>query len=260
MHPTALIRRAAVLLLSGCAALGQSPALPATPPTQLPVSAAPSAARSGPARHPAGVIYSDGLLEVDADNSSLNQILRAIAAATGMSISGGVIDQGVFGKYGPAKPAEVLASLLHGTGANMVLRETRSDLPVELVLTPEHGGPSPPSPNATAGEDAVPADQSFRPPFQPAPSPGAQPQPVTQPAPVTESMPPPFSQADPPSVVGAPAAPPSSDIPTAPNTAPTPDASSTGATSPQSPNGVKTPQQIYQQLQQLQQRQQQQQH
>jgi hypothetical protein len=205
------------------------------------------------------VSYSDGLLEVDADNSSLNQILRAIAGATGMSINGGVIEQRVFGKYGPGKPAEVLASLLEGTGTNMVLRQSQSELPLELFLTPQHGGPSPPSPSATAYEDALPANQRFRPPFQPAPSPDAQPQPA-QPGPTPQSSPPPeFRAPQPPQSDPAPGfvSAPTIDPETAPGTTPGPQTQSTGTSDPPSPNGVKTPQQIYEELQQLQQKQQQ---
>ena len=63
-----------------------------------------------------------------------------------MHISGGVPEQRVFGNYGPAAPATVLATLIDGTGSNMVLRESASDGPAELILTPRVGGPTPPSP------------------------------------------------------------------------------------------------------------------
>jgi hypothetical protein len=246
MHPTAPTRCAAVLLLlAGSPLYAQSPALPATPPTQLPIAApVPAASPAGPARHPAGVNYSDGLLQVTADNSSLNQVLRAIAAATGMSITGGVADQRVFGKYGPATPAQVLASLLDGAGVNMIVRVTPSEIPVELVLTQQLGGPSPPSPSVTAYEDAAPPAQPVRPPFQPQPT---QLQPNPQSVPIKDIRAPRAPQSDPPSgFVSAPTV----DPQTAPGTTPGPQTQTNSGGNPQSPNGAKTPQQIYQELQQ----------
>ena len=89
-----------------------------------------------------------------------------------MKITGGVADQRVFGKYGPGAPGGILASLLDGTGSNMMLRENAAHTPVELVLTAREGGVTPPSPNATGSEDDAPAmDES---PAQPA-SPSAPP-------------------------------------------------------------------------------------
>lgn len=127
--------------------------LPATPPTSVPAAMTP--AREIPVRNTAdirprhaGVTYREGQLEVRADNSSLNGILVEISRATGMKISGGVRDQRVFGHYGPASPGEVLAALLDGTGTNILLRENPGEAPVELVLTPRTGGPTPPSPSA----------------------------------------------------------------------------------------------------------------
>jgi hypothetical protein len=92
----------------------------------------------------AEVTYANGLLTVAADDSSLNQILQEIARQTGMKVTGSVSDERVFGRYGPSTPARVLASLLDGTGSNMLLRETASSAPAELILTPREGGATPP--------------------------------------------------------------------------------------------------------------------
>jgi hypothetical protein len=226
--------------------------LPPTQPTQpasatLPV-AVPAAQLTRAVRtsHRAQVTYTDGKLQVLADDSSLNQILREIARATGMKITGGVEDERVFGKYGPAPPGQILASLLDGTGSNMLLVETAKDAPAELILTSRHGGPTPPNPNATRDDDdqPPPSQQSTVPP------------PIQATQPVNQT----------PSASGFVSAP-TSHPETEPGTTPGPSTQATGTSDPQpdqpapsgqSPNGVKTPEQIFQQLQQLRQQQQQQ--
>src|SRR5579875_1025625 len=129
--------------------------LPALAPTgsnlTAPLAAvATSADRPGEHPHAARVRCDGGLLEVRAENSSLNGILRAISRCTGMRITGGVPEQRVFGNYGPAAPATVLATLIDGTDSNMVLRETARDQPAELILTPRTGGATPPPPSSYA--------------------------------------------------------------------------------------------------------------
>lgn len=140
---------------------GIAPAgLPATAPTQVPrgetapiAAVATPADRFGSTQHPARVQCTGGQLEVVADNSSLNSILRAISRCTGMRITGGVAEQRVFGNYGPAAPATVLATLIDGTGSNMLLRETGADQPAELILTPRVGGATPPPPSSYNDEE-----------------------------------------------------------------------------------------------------------
>jgi hypothetical protein len=155
MNRTAPIRVLASLLLLG-AGLGFAQ----TPVAPVPVSAPPVANEEGVTRRAgsiAQVTYSNGLLTVAADNSSLNQILREISRQTGMRISGGVSDERVYGSYGPGTPARILAALLDGTGSNMLLRETASNAPAELILTPRLGGPTPPQAQPSAPENGSPA-------------------------------------------------------------------------------------------------------
>jgi hypothetical protein len=192
------------------------PATPATTPEPPPVPLTPS--QRPPQR--AQVTYADGALSVAADNASLNQILRQIASDTGIKITGGVADERVFGQYGPADPAQVLATLLDGTGSNMILVHSDGTTPSELILTPRQGGPTPPNPNAAAFDRS----DRYEPPSQ-----------VVQPANPQPSQP-----------IIPPA------IPLAPNGAAPPNSSQ-----PDNPNGVKTPQQIYEQLQRMRQQQQQ---
>ena len=142
-------------------------ALPPTSPTILPTAAPVTAPLpiTAPVRVgvPAKVKYADGKLEVTADNSSLNQILREIGRLTGMTISGGVTEQRVFGTYGPAAPAEVLGDLLQGTGSNMLLHESSSSAPPELILSPRVGDVTPPNPNAPGFDGDTPSDDADRP-------------------------------------------------------------------------------------------------
>jgi len=224
-------------------ALAQS-SLPPTSPTAslVPTASANPIATPRPA-HAAQVSYQDGRLEIVADGSSLNQILREIGRVTAMKITGGVVDQRVYGKYGPGAPAEILGNLLDGTDCNMLLLETSSAAPAELILTPRNGAVSPPNPNAPGFED----DTSSR-DEDPRPAPNAQ----SARSPLQSRRPyvaPPATVANPvladTPAVAAPSA--SSDSTPANAPAATPDSAI-----PTSPNGVQTPEQIYQQLQQLQ--------
>lgn len=170
----------------GLRAKSSAATLPATPPTaQLPAAPALPPTPSQLPAHPADVTYASGLLTVSASNSSLNQILREIARETGLKISGGVLDERVFGQYGPAPTAQILNTLLAGTSSNMLLVESNGTAPAELILTPREGGPSPPNPNAAAFDDSDSSGDASRPAFQPAgsgaavgegsPAPAAQP-------------------------------------------------------------------------------------
>ncbi len=155
-------------LLAGAHA--QVPGSSTLPPIAPTAASAPLAATSTPAdrpgsrHHRAQVSCAGGQLEVRADNSSLNSILRAVAQCTGMKITGGVADQRVYGNYGPAMPATVIATLLDGTETNVLLKETAQDQPAELILTPRTAGPTPPSPTQVPEEDA---DDSVAPPAVP---------------------------------------------------------------------------------------------
>ena len=92
----------------------------------------PPAANASPAK----VVFRAGLLTVDADNSDLTQILRTIAAVSGMTIDGSVGDVRVFGMYGPSNSREVLTELLRGLGYNFLMTGvTQEGAPRTLQLT-----------------------------------------------------------------------------------------------------------------------------
>jgi hypothetical protein len=168
-------------------------------------------------------VYARGQLQITADDSSLNQILRDIGRQTGMKVTGSVNEDRVYGTYGPGRPSEVLESLLEGSGSNMVLRETAGDAPAELILTPRVGGVTPPNPNARNYDDDAATE-----PVQP-PTPARQEEPV-------QRQPPGDTREPYPAQGGAAAA---GESPAA-------------GTNPASPNGVQTPQQVFEQLQRLQ--------
>lgn len=176
--------------LAACACVGSSlwaQHLPSTPPTSVSGAASASApvaaaTATGNMRqhHRARVSYENGTLEVRADDSSLNQILRDISRQTGMKVVGGVADQRIYGVYGPGPAATVLQTLLDGTGTNVLLKETPDHAPVELTLSPQIGGITPPGPSSpaydvTETEPELPlpgaAQSSFAPRAIPTPAP-----------------------------------------------------------------------------------------
>jgi hypothetical protein len=219
-----------------------SAAIPATSPAEAAATPqAPLTPSKRPAHH-ARVTWQGGRLTVDADNSSLNQILREISRETGMKITGGVLDERVFGVYGPGAPGKILDTLLDGTGANMLLVLNDQSAPAELILTPRHGGASPPSPNAVAHDDD--RDPEDLPPQQ------------LRHAERRDSPPNPASIAAPPlsAPIGLNAPTAAGNPSTTASAEPASSTASSDTTPQQSPNGVKTPQQIYEQLLKMQQK------
>ncbi len=136
---------AASLLCTFAPLAAAAQTLPATAPTSMtaPINGtAPAVTATRP--HHADVFFSNEQLTVRANDSSLHQILSSIARITGMKITGGVEDQRVFGSYGPGNASTILATLLDGTGVNMLIREDDGHRPTELTLTPRGGGAAPP--------------------------------------------------------------------------------------------------------------------
>ena len=75
-------------------------------------------------------------LEIEASNSSLDQILHQIAADTGAKLEGLTPDQRVFGSYGPGPRSDVLLKLLDGSGYNVLMIGGRdAATPLEIVLS-----------------------------------------------------------------------------------------------------------------------------
>ena len=128
--------------------------------TKPPANATPSPAPNLPPSlldkpaQPAHVTLNGGSLAVDANNSSLSQILNDLASSSGMAVDGLGKDQRVFGKYGPGNPRDILSELLDGAGYNfLMVGATETGTPREIVLTtrnnaplssPQNGGPAQP--------------------------------------------------------------------------------------------------------------------
>jgi hypothetical protein len=142
---------------------GQAPAAPQPATSPAPAQVAPAAAANVPPSlldkpaQPAKIDLAAGRLAIEANNSSLSEILHQVTTTSGMTVDGLNKDQRVFGSYGPGDPQEVLSSLLHGSGYNVVmLGRTETGAPRQLTLSPRgagvaHGGPS--QPQSTAQEE-----------------------------------------------------------------------------------------------------------
>jgi hypothetical protein len=99
----------------------------ANTPVDAPQEVLPLTPEQRPAAAPL-VIYLNGKLSISAKNSTLGDILRAIAAKTGAAID--VPDNAnerVVSQLGPGLPRDVMASLLNGSHFNYVMVGTESD-------------------------------------------------------------------------------------------------------------------------------------
>jgi hypothetical protein len=126
-----------------------APAPAATPaPAQPQAFAAPAAVPPSlldKPPQPAKVSLAQGRLAIEADNSSLIDIMHRLTADAGMTVDGLNKDQRIFGTYGPGDPQEIISQLLDGMGYNVVmLGRTPSGTPKQITLTARVGGvPSP---------------------------------------------------------------------------------------------------------------------
>lgn len=123
-----------------------APAAPAAP--DWPVNDKPTDAR---------VVWDSRGLTVDANNSSLRQILMDVCTDTGARMEGPApSDVRVFGTYGPAPASEVISQLINGTGYNvLIIGQQGSDAPRQIVLSAAPTGPAPQN-NARSEDEYVP--------------------------------------------------------------------------------------------------------
>ncbi len=89
-----------------------APAPVAPPPPLRPAEQPPN---------PATIDFSDGLLSVRAQNSSLVSILTQVQHQTGLVIDGLNHDQRIYGQYGPGSISATLSALLDGSGYDFVI-------------------------------------------------------------------------------------------------------------------------------------------
>jgi hypothetical protein len=143
----------------------------ASPPSIWPANQPPRQAR---------VSWDGRGLEIEASNSSLDQILRQVAAETGAKLEGLTQDQRVFGSYGPGPVSDVILKLLDGSSYNvLIIGRHDADAPLEIVLSAR----SPANPQTAANnqsrsnsknDEAVEQFKPEPPPDDPAKPPGSQ--------------------------------------------------------------------------------------
>lgn len=114
------------------------PAQPATPPGPL----VPLTLAQTPA-NPPQVSYQNGELTINAQNSTLGDILRAVRAQTGADIDVPPnASERVVSHFGPGPARQVLSELLDGSHFNYVMTGSPSDANVlqRVILTPKAAG------------------------------------------------------------------------------------------------------------------------
>jgi hypothetical protein len=144
-----------------------APAAPAQPPApKWPVNDKPV---------PAEVTWDSHGLGIHAANSSLEQILGEVSAATGTKVVGLAHDERVFGIYGPGPARDVLSQLLQGSGYNIVMVGGEgSGAPLQILLTARSGstgraGAAMAQNNSISSEeDSEPEPETPQPPAVPA--------------------------------------------------------------------------------------------
>jgi hypothetical protein len=130
----------------------QNPAVPKPSPSTLAPTAAQTPAAEQPKPDwpvndkpvPAKVTWDSHGLTVEATNSSLDEILKAVATQTGARLEGKVGDERVFGSYGPGAARDVIAQLLDGTAYNVLMVGDQGEgTPRQIVLSNRPTGPAP---------------------------------------------------------------------------------------------------------------------
>ena len=143
-HPARQFGALAIsIALTAPGALPAQASLPATAPTAITPSQLPSANPAG-LRGQAGIHWDGHLLQIAGSGESLDQVLRQIAARTGIHITAPLVD--------------VLSDLVGGLSVNMLFVERTGTKPAELTFTARNGGATPPS--AASQQEEVAQQQS----------------------------------------------------------------------------------------------------
>jgi hypothetical protein len=93
--------------------------------------------------NPPRISYAGGQLTVDANNSSLGDILEIVGRTTGAHIEGNLPPDSdrVFGQFGPGTVREVLNSLLSGSRFDYILVGATGDPGnIQSIMLTPHGG------------------------------------------------------------------------------------------------------------------------
>jgi hypothetical protein len=104
----------------------------------------------------ASVIWDSQGLSIEAQNSSLQQILKDVSTATGTKVDGLSSDERVFGAYGPGKPRDVLSQLLQGSGYNVIMvGDEAGGVPRQIQLSVRQAANTPPPATKSAPNNST---------------------------------------------------------------------------------------------------------
>jgi|SRR5882762_2207795 len=116
----------------------------APPPAPVPAPPPPPAYPVHDPAVPPEVSYVNGKLLIDAKNSTLSDVLKAVEKDTGATfdISSGDTSERVVGRIGPGTPRDVMAELLNGSHFNYVMLSPIGDPSAlsKVLLTPRGKG------------------------------------------------------------------------------------------------------------------------
>jgi len=132
---------------------------PDPPPPDWPANGVPAQA---------AVVWDSQGLRIDAQNASLQQILKDFSTASGAQIEGMGSDERVFGTYGPGQARDVLSQLLQGSSYNVIMiGDQGQGAPRQIVLSiRQAGNAQPTAANNSAGSNDDDADVEEPPPTQ----------------------------------------------------------------------------------------------
>lgn len=142
-----------------------SPSVPAPIGPQMPAVEAPKPdwpANDKPV--PAKVTWDSQGLTVEANNSSLDEILKEVATQTGAKLEGKVGDERIFGSYGPGSARDVISQLLDGSAYNVMMVGNQGEgTPRQIVLSNRPTGPAPAANAQNNNEDEGEYEQPQQP-------------------------------------------------------------------------------------------------
>jgi len=150
--PARIMREARTISKPPPAALSiPLPVAPALVPEQMPPS-------------PPQVTYGNGLLTIVASNSTLSDILQAVAARTGATLDApaSLTGQRVAARLGPARPLDVVADLLAGLDYIVVGASNDPEAIRNIILSPSTSSslPEPAGRHAAAQYQAPPPEET----------------------------------------------------------------------------------------------------
>jgi hypothetical protein len=135
-----------------------APAPPAQPVPARAVPPVPATLMNSAPVNP-NVTMANGLLTIDAPNSTLSDVLKGVHTATGAEIEGASPSERVAVRLGPGDPRQVIAALLEGTPYDYLIlgSQQKPDVVTRIVLTQSQDGTA--AQNVPAGRPQPPMPQ-----------------------------------------------------------------------------------------------------